>query len=294
MYYDPNHRAERVKQLFGRIAPRYDLINSIQSLGLHKLWKRRVLKLANVASGQRALDVCCGTGDIALGLAERGAIVTGVDFSEPMLEIARRRSRGEAHLETAPELAAGRCQNSQAGTPALRGAAVPAASSRGVPAPCSLQVAPSAMSTSAHRGEKKDLPRFLAGDAQQLPFADESFDVVTCGYGLRNLEDWEKGLREMHRVARKGGKIITLDFGKPSSPIFRAVYFAYLRVMVPFFGFLFCGDSAAYAYILESLKHFPAQKGIAGSMEALGMKQVRIIELAGGAMAINHGAKKAS
>ena len=236
MYYDPKNRADRVKALFGRIASRYDLINSIQSAGLHKRWKRRVLKLANVSADQSALDVCCGTGDIALGLADSGARVTGVDFSEPMLAIARQRIRPE----------------------------------------------------------KPGLSAFLNGDAQELPFPNETFDVVTCGYGLRNLEDWEKGLREMHRVARKGGKIITLDFGKPSEPVFRALYFAYLRVMVPFFGFVFCGDSAAYAYILQSLKNFPAQKGIAASMEALGMEQVRIIELAGGAMAINYGEKKSS
>jgi demethylmenaquinone methyltransferase/2-methoxy-6-polyprenyl-1,4-benzoquinol methylase len=236
MYYDPQHRAERVKALFGQIAPRYDLINSIQSIGLHKFWKRRVLKLANLSKNDRALDVCCGTGDIALCFARSGANVTGIDFSEPMLEIARSRGRVE----------------------------------------------------------KTNPPQFLAGDAQQLPFADETFDVVTCGYGLRNLEDWETGLREMHRVTRKGGKIITLDFGKPSASALRAVYYAYLRVMVPFFGLVFCGDAAAYAYILESLKHFPAQRGIFQNMKDLNMEQVRMINLVGGAMAINYGEKKSS
>src|SRR5512141_1999856 len=91
-YYQPGEqRAARVRDLFGRIAPRYDLLNDLQSFGLHRYWKRRVIRLAAPRPGERALDVCCGTGDLAFGLARCGAEVTGLDFSEPMLEVARKK-----------------------------------------------------------------------------------------------------------------------------------------------------------------------------------------------------------
>ena len=92
-YYQPGEqRAARVNELFGRIAPRYDLINDLQSFGLHRLWKRRLVQLSQARPGQRALDLCCGTGDIAFALARHGADVIGLDFSEPMLAIASRRA----------------------------------------------------------------------------------------------------------------------------------------------------------------------------------------------------------
>lgn len=221
-----------MRALFDKIASRYDLINDVQSLGLHRMWKRRLIALAAVRPGDRALDVCCGTGDIAFRLAQSGAEVTGLDFSQPMLEVAQRR----AAASSAP-------------------------------------------------------PQFMHGDALHLPFADASFDVVTCGYGLRNLADWQAGLREMHRVVRPGGRLLVLDFAKPANPVWRALYFGYLRFAVPIFGQIFCGDSAAYSYILESLRRYPAQAGVAGAMSELGCSDVRVKELLGGVMSINSGAK---
>ena len=238
VYYEPgDRRAARVSELFGRIAPRYDLINDLQSFGLHRLWKHRLARLAQPAPGCRALDVCCGTGDIALALASRGAQVTGLDFSEPMLSVARRRAERFG---------------------ARTGLSAPA---------------------------------FIRGDALAAPFPDNTFDIVSVGYGLRNLENWEAGLEAMCRVARPGGRVLALDFGKPSNPLWRAVYFAYLRVCVPIFGLAFCRDAQAYAYILESLRQFPAQHGIAAKMRGLGLRDVRVFEPLGGAMGLNVGIK---
>ena len=125
----------------------------------------------------------------------------------------------------------------------------------------------------------------------RLAFGDATFDIVTVGYGLRNLSDWETGLREMHRVARPGGRLLVLDFGKPDNALLRSLYFTYLRVVVPVFGKLFCGDSATHAYILESLQRYPAQHGVAQAMQRLGCHDVRIVNLMGGAMSINYGVK---
>src|SRR5688500_17381413 len=137
-FYQPGEqRGARVNDLFGKIAPRYDLINDLQSFGLHRYWKNRLLKLANVKPGERALDVCCATGDISFGLAKLGADVVGLDFSRPMLEVAGRRQDSESSIQN---------------------------------------------------------PKFIEGDAQNLSFGDASFDVVTVGYGLRNLQSWERGL----------------------------------------------------------------------------------------------------
>ncbi|MFM1767915.1 MAG: hypothetical protein RJA22_444 [Verrucomicrobiota bacterium] len=236
-YYQPGEqRATRVQDLFRRVARRYDLINDLQSLGLHRVWKRRLLQLTQAAPGQRALDVCCGTGDVSLALARQGAEVVGVDFTEPMLEVARERGARP------------------------RAGAV----------------------------------QFLRGDAQQLPFPDGAFDIVTVSYGLRNLADWERGLAEMWRVARPGARLVVLDFGKPSNPAWRALYFAYLRLAVPVFGWLLAGDAQAYAYILESLQHYPAQQGVAAAMRRLGCQQVQVLEPLGGAMGINLGIKPAT
>jgi demethylmenaquinone methyltransferase / 2-methoxy-6-polyprenyl-1,4-benzoquinol methylase len=241
VFYDAGEqRAAKVNDLFAAIARRYDLINDLQSFGLHRLWKRRVVKLAQIKKGDRALDLCCGTGDIVLALAQNGAETTGLDFSPQMLEVAN--SRSQKLKSTTP--------NSQL---------------------------PS--------------PNFIQGDAQQLPFPENSFDIVTVGYGLRNLTSWERGLDEMFRVARPGARLIVLDFGKPANPLWRKIYFAHLRCSVPLIGLLFCGNASAYAYILESLKHYPAQLAVAEKMRALKLQNVRVINLLSGAMAINYGEK---
>jgi ubiquinone/menaquinone biosynthesis methyltransferase len=248
-YFDPgDQRAAKVQELFGQIAPRYDLINDLQSFGLHRYWKRRVIELARPEPGQRALDLCCGTGDLAQALARRGAHVAGLDFSVEMLQAAQRR--GAQTRETA--------------TATL------------VHAPRSTLHAPTP-------------PSFLRADALHIPFADHAFDIITVGYGLRNLADWAGGLREMQRVAKPGGRLVVLDFGKPDNALWRGLYFGYLRLFVPCLGQIFCGDARAYAYILESLKHYPAQHGVAAKMQELGLINVKIISLLGGAMSINYG-----
>jgi demethylmenaquinone methyltransferase/2-methoxy-6-polyprenyl-1,4-benzoquinol methylase len=132
----------------------------------------------------------------------------------------------------------------------------------------------------------------MRGDAQNLPFGDGLFDVVTVSYGLRNLASWERGLEEMWRVARPGGRLLALDFGKPDNRILRGLYFSYLRWCVPVFGKIFCGDSATHAYILESLMNYPAQRGVEGKMRTLQCAEVRVHNLLGGAMSINEGKKK--
>ena len=237
-FYSPGEqRAEKVHELFDTIARRYDLMNDVMSFGLHRRWKRRVAQLGNPRPGDRALDVCCGTGDLSISLAAQGADVVGLDFSEHMLAEARAKAETQS------------------------------------------------------RNAKLQTPKFTTGDAQSLPFADNTFDLITIGYGLRNLASWETGLKEMVRVARPGARLIVLDFGKPDNPLWRSIYFTYLKLFVPLCGLIFCGNAGAYAYILESLKHFPAQRGVDAKMRESGLTNVRIHNCLGGAMGINYGEK---
>ncbi len=237
-FYKPgSERAARVNDLFGAIARRYDLINDLQSFGLHRLWKRRMALLACVQPGSRALDLCCGTGDIAFALSRQGAAVCALDFSAPMLAVAA-------------------CRQDQRPT----------------------HIAPGKVA-------------FLRADALRIPFPDNCFDAVTIGYGLRNLASVEAGLNEMWRVAKPGGRILVLDFGKPEHPLWRAAYLLYLKCLVPAYGRFLCGNAEAYSYILESLRHYPAQQGVAALMQKQPSVNVSVVNLLGGMMSINHAEK---
>ena len=215
--------------MFGAIARRYDLLNDIQSLGLHRLWKRRVVALSNFREGEIGLDLCCGTGDLAIGLAKRGGSLVGMDMNRPMLQQAASRlaKRGEYRVSLAQ------------------------------------------------------------ADALKLPVSDNSLDLVTISYGLRNLVDFEDGLREVTRVLKPGGRLLILDFGKPANRVTRSVYFLYLAVMLPMFGWLCCGNASAYAYILKSLKKYTAQKGVTSVLRFMDYNSVQVIEIMAGAMSIH-------
>ena len=128
---------------------------------------------------------------------------------------------------------------------------------------------------------------FRQGDALNLPFPAAQFSLVTVGYGLRNLADLDAGLREIWRVLQPGGRLLVLDFGKPDNALWRAAYFAYLRGAVPLFGLCFARNAAAYAYILESLHHYPAQRGVDEKLRALGAADTRIVNFLGGMMSLN-------
>ena len=231
--YD-GQRAPKVREMFTRLAWRYDLINDLMSFGLHRIWKRQTVRLALQGRAEaRLLDLCCGTGDMCF-LAEtiggEGTRVVGADFTMPMLAVGRRRKvqrRGTASL--------------------------------------------------------------LQADALHLPFANASFDAITVGYGLRNIADPEAALGEMRRLLAPGGRAVILDFGKPDNPVAAALYQAFLRTMMPAVGWLFHGDPDTYLYIPESLRLFPAQRGVEELMRRVGFSSVRYENRLLGTMGINIG-----
>lgn len=233
-YYESGaERASRVNALFQKIARHYDLVNDLQSLGMHRLWKREMVRQCKAAQGVTALDVCCGTGDITIRLSQAGAEVTGLDFSEAMLQIARQRKLRNSKKQTG------------------------------------------------------GLGEFIQGDALNLPFENASFDVVTIAYGLRNLSDFEGGLKELWRVLRSGGRLAVLDLGKPEKRFWRTLFEFQLKWLIPWFGRLFYGDADTYAYLAESLKRYPAQSGLDKALNELGAQSVRQTDFIGGIMSLH-------
>jgi demethylmenaquinone methyltransferase / 2-methoxy-6-polyprenyl-1,4-benzoquinol methylase len=220
--------------MFDRVAGRYDALNSVMTAGLHHRWRRRAADRAQLSPGDSALDICCGTGDLALELADRvmpAGHVVGCDFSEPMLDLAREKARSRQ--------AAG--------------------------------------------------VRFEWADALSLPYDAGRFDAVTVGFGVRNLADLDRGLREMTRVLRPGGRLVVLEITQPTRPPLSSFYSLWFDRIVPLLG-SFSGDSEAYSYLPESVRNFPDPAKLAELMDAAGLEQIRWTVLAGGIIAIHSGA----
>jgi demethylmenaquinone methyltransferase/2-methoxy-6-polyprenyl-1,4-benzoquinol methylase len=225
--------SEQVNRMFDRVAGRYDLLNTVMTAGLHHRWREKTADRAELSPGDSALDVCCGTGDLALELAGRvapGGHVIGCDFSEPMLDLAREKAS--------------------------------AREASGV--------------------------RFEWADALSLPYDAGRFDAVTVGFGVRNLADLDRGLREMTRVLAPGGRLVVLEITQPARPPLSTFYSLWFDRAVPLLG-AFSGDSEAYSYLPESVRSFPPPLRLAEMMDAAGLARIRWTVLAGGIIAIHSG-----
>jgi demethylmenaquinone methyltransferase/2-methoxy-6-polyprenyl-1,4-benzoquinol methylase len=219
--------------MFDRVAGRYDALNSVMTAGLHHRWRQRAADRAELHAGDSALDVCCGTGDLALELARRVAPdghVIGCDFSEPMLDLAREKAN------------------------AREATAV----------------------------------RFEWADALSLPYDAGRFDAVTVGFGVRNLADLDRGLRELGRVLRPGGRLVVLEITQPIRPPLSTFYSLWFERIVPLLG-SFSDDVEAYSYLPESVRSFPGPRRLAELMDSAGLEQIRWTVLAGGIIAIHSG-----
>jgi demethylmenaquinone methyltransferase/2-methoxy-6-polyprenyl-1,4-benzoquinol methylase len=214
---------DAVRTMFDRIAPVYDAMNRVMSAGLDQRW-RRITAEAAVHEGDRVLDACCGTGDLAIAALAAGGRVTGLDFSDRMLDRAVRKS-----------------------------AAV----------------------------------EWRRGDALDLPFGDESFDAVTVGFGVRNLDDLGRGLSEFRRVLRPGGRLAVLEITSPRGPL-SLFYRLWFDRLVPLLGRTLPGGSA-YTYLPASVRRFPGAVEFAELMRRAGFEPVAYRLLAGGIVALHVG-----
>lgn len=249
----PEGKGRYVRRLFATIADRYDVITRVLSYGQDRRWKRRLIRLAALTASDRVLDVACGTGDLVLAAAPyvRGAV--GLDVTHRMLQLAARRG------------------------------VKPRSTGLG-------QQAVGRPRAEAHVGSEGGTGRrveFVTGDMLALPFPDATFQVVTTGYGLRNVPDLDLALREIHRVLAPGGRMLSLDFNRPANPILRAVYLAYLTVVGSTLGLALHRDPDTYRYIPESIRNYPGARAVATLMEKHGFRNVRVIRVLGGLMAIH-------
>lgn len=227
--------AGQVNRMFDRVASNYDALNSVMTAGLHHRWRERAADRAELGAGDFALDVCCGTGDLALELARRvapGGHVVGCDFSEPMLDLARDKT-------------------SARGTEGVR---------------------------------------FEWADALALPYDAERFDAVTVGFGVRNLADLDRGLSEMARVLKPGGRLVILEITQPTRPPLSVFFSLWFDRIVPLLG-AFSSDPEAYSYLPESVRSFPDPHRLAEKMDRAGFERIRYTVLAGGIIAIHSGVK---
>jgi len=209
--------------MFDRIAPVYDVMNRAMTAGLDQRW-RRLTVAAAVRPGDRVLDACCGTGDLAIAALPVAGAVVGIDFSEAMLERARRKA------------------------PAVE---------------------------------------WVQGDVLELPFEDASFDAVTVGFGVRNVDDLERAIAELRRVLRTGGRLAILEITRPRG-VLAPFYRLWFDLLIPLAGKLLPGGSA-YTYLPASVRRFPGPEELAALMGRAGLEDVSFRRLGGGIVAMHVG-----
>ncbi len=231
---DERDKARRVRGVFDSVAPRYDLMNDLMSMGLHRAWKAYTVLVANVRPGDRVLDIAGGTGDLALAFAKKvGATgrVVHTDINEAMLRTGRDRL-----LDA--------------------GIALPT----------------------------------LVCDAEKLPFASDSFDLVSVAFGLRNMTHKDAALAEMNRALKPGGKLLVLEFSKVARPL-EKTYDWYSFKVLPWLGKFVARDEQSYRYLAESIRVHPGQEELKALMKQTGFGHVEYHNLTAGVVALHVGIK---
>ena len=230
-FHSSEHKRDYVRRLFATIADRYDLITVVLSYGQDARWKRSLVAMSDPAPGFCALDLACGTGDIAYGLAARGARTVGLDVTHRMVQIASAKMR------------------------------------------------------------RHDRVAFVTGDMMALPFPDSHFDLVTAGYGIRNVPALGPALAEIHRVLKPDGVFLSLDFNRPDSALVRTIYLAYLTVVGSALGVILHGNGDTYRYIPESIRRYPGATRVCTIAREQGFRTCEWIPVFGGFMAIHRAVK---
>lgn len=224
-----------VKGVFSSVASKYDLMNDLMSLGVHRLWKRFTVDLARPRPGQRVLDLAGGTGDLAAAIYPRikpnGSIVVS-DINPEMLAVGENRLIDKGIIA-------------------------------GV--------------------------EFVEANAEELPFPDREFDLVTLAFGIRNMTHPERALKEIHRVLKTGGRALILEFSHPRWPGLQSIYDMYSFNLLPRIGELIAKDRESYQYLVESIRRFPDQETFKMMMEDAGLDRVEIFNLSGGIVALHRG-----
>ena len=231
-------KAGRVLRHFNAVAPKYDLMNTLLSLGIHHSWKRTAVRMLRLKGGDCVIDVCGGTGDLSI-LAARDVESSGqvilYDINQRMMETGRAKVLGSPY-----------------------GTSI----------------------------------RYVQGDAEAISFPNEMFDATMVGFGIRNVAHMEKGFQEMYRVLKPGGKLMCLEFSKPTSPLFGWLYDRYSFYVMPLLGALIVGSRQAYTYLPESIRIFPSPDDLTRILEKIGFSKVSHRKLTNIIAAVHLGMKR--
>lgn len=234
---DWSDKQHRVGAVFDSVADKYDVMNDVMSLGIHRLWKRFAIELSGVRKGQRVLDLAGGTGDLAARLARltgpEGEVVLA-DINGAMLAHGRARLMDQGIAGNV---------------------------------------------------------RFVQANAECLPFPDQYFDCITIAFGLRNVTDKDAALRSMFRVLKPGGRLLVLEFSKPSMPGLAPIYDLYSFKLLPLMGKLIANDAESYKYLAESIRMHPDQESLRDMMQQAGFEDCGYHNLSGGIVALHRGFK---
>lgn len=230
-------KASRVANVFHSVAQRYDVMNDLMSMGIHRLWKRVTIEKAAVRPGQTILDIAGGTGDLTAKFAKKvgptGRVVLA-DINASMLNVGRDKLMN-----------------------------------KGI----------------GHEVE------YVQANAECLPFPDNTFDRITIAFGLRNVTDKDKALRSMTRVLKPGGRLLVLEFSKPTNSLFEKIYDQYSFQVLPRIGKLITHDADSYRYLAESIRMHPDQETLKGMMEQAGLDRVEYTNMTNGIVALHTGIK---
>lgn len=226
---------DNTPELFSVIAKNYDFLNHLLSFNLDRSWRQRLVSLSGFRPGDKILDVCTGTGDIAIEFARRGAHdVTGIDLSAGMLARAQQKIE-KLNLATKIKLE--------------------------------------------------------TGSALNLPYGDQTFDLVTIGFGLRNLPDYSRGISEMARVLKPSARLLILEFSLPTNKLTYGLYSLYLKNYLPLAGRLFSGSTQAYSYLASSIFSFLKPEEVISLMRQSGLENLSCLNLTAGIVTLYSGQK---
>ena len=234
---DATKKATMVADVFHSVAAKYDIMNDLMSMGIHRLWKRFTIDCSGVRAGHAILDLAGGTGDLTAKFSRltgpTGKVVLA-DINDSMLKVGRDKLRDKGYIGNI---------------------------------------------------------EYVQANAEALPFPDNTFDIVTIAFGLRNVTDKDKALASIFRVLKPGGRLLVLEFSKPTTEALSKIYDAYSFHVLPAMGKLVANDSESYQYLAESIRMHPDQETLKGMMEQVGFEQTTYHNLTGGIVALHRGFK---
>jgi len=250
----------QIKQYFNDIASDYDRLNHIMSFGIDRVWRRKAVRaIADQPDVRRVLDVATGTGDFAIAIAKKlaaGSEIIGMDLSEQMLEVGRKKVVDRDGLRLVKNIGNARENSSASGV--------------------------SETDVSDYLDPRVNIA-LQQGDVENLDFEDNDFDRVSVAFGIRNFEHLERGLSEMCRVLRPGGKLVILELSYPDNSFVFWCYKLYALHFLPFIGGLISGHKEVYSYLPKSILAFPKEEVIVPMLLSVGFQNVEVMKFTFGA-----------